>query len=204
MAEKSADTWTLAPRLSYLEDQAQWLMENRGSGSGTLDTKLWRVTVEGAELSGSWSDEPWTQTDLIYGPDSINKMSLHQTLFATNPANALKCQDGKGLFGWIFPDDETRWQSGTAQGGDKTLATEIFGHTGNGFVESLRAASQSLSKAIWGDPTFIGTSDTIIGRIQQVADNLEELASNAESEISVLNNEIARLDARIDALAASM
>ncbi len=203
MAEKNADIHTLAPRLSYVEDQAKWLMDNRGSGSGGLDTKLWRVTVEGAE-NGALSDQPWTQTDLIYGPDSANKLSMHQTVFGFTIDAALKCQDGKGLYGQVFPPDETRWQSGTEQGGDKTLATEIFGHTTNGYVESLRAASQSLAKAIWGDPTYIGNADTIVGRIQQVADNLEELASNAESEINALNNEIARLDARIDALAASM
>lgn len=202
MADKSADIHTLAPRLSYVEDLATWLKDNRVSGGGTLDTKLWRVTVYGAE-PGALNQEPWTQNDLIYGPDSTNKMSLHQTLFGLSVDGALKCQDGKGLYGQVFPADETRWQAGSSRS-DQTLATEIFGHTANGFVESLRAASQSLSKAIWGEPTYIGTSDTIIGRIQQVADNLEELASNAETELASLKTEIERLDMRIDALAASM
>lgn len=45
-------------------------------------------TVTGAETSGSWSPDPWTQSDLIYGPDSPNELSLRQTVFGTNSTGA--------------------------------------------------------------------------------------------------------------------
>lgn len=141
MTIKSADPQTITPRLSIVEDQALWLLENRGTGgTATVDQKLWKAAFEGAE-TGASSSEPWSAEDLIYGPGSPNEASLHRTLFGNNSLNALKCQDGKRLYGWLFPVDETRWQYGPGQGDNATLATDIFGHTGNGYVESLRSAS---------------------------------------------------------------
>ena len=193
MSIKSADPQTIAPRLSIVEDQAAWLLEKRGtSGPGSVDQKLWKAAFFGAQ-PGAWSPEPWNAEDLIYGPGSPNEVSLHQTLYGMDTSAAIKCQDGKGLYGWIFPPDETRWQYGPGQGGNVTLATDTYGNTGNGYVESLRSASLSLAKAIFKDPSFIG-SYTIIDRINDLVQELETLASNVESEIE-------RLDARIDALA---
>ncbi len=191
MADKAADIHTLAPRLSYVEDLATWLKDNRGEGGGTTDERLWKATLTGA-VTGAWSDTPWTATDLIYGPDSPNDLSMHQTLFGNNASNALKCQDGKGFFSWVFADDETRWQYG-AENRSAALATEIFDQPDSGYVHALRAATLSLMEAIFKDPSYIG-SYTIIDRILDIVQEVEELASNFESEIE-------RLDARIDALA---
>ncbi|MEY9831072.1 hypothetical protein ABIA25_002887 [Sinorhizobium fredii] len=187
MAEKSADIHTLAPRLSYVEDKLDWVAEN--SGSGGVDQKLWRATLEGAESSGAWSSEPWVADDLIYGPESTNLLSLHQTIFGLNSNNALKCQDAKGFFGWVFPDNETRWQYGPSQS-TVTLSTDIFGQTGNGYVESLRTHNQTLASMIFKDPSYIGSGDgdTIIGRIEKVGDDLEELATNFEAEFAQINS----------------
>ncbi len=193
MSIKSADPQTIAPRLSIVEDQAAWLIENRGTGgTATIDEKLWNAAFFGAQ-PGAWSSEPWNAEDLIYGLDAPNGLSLHQTLYGMDTTGAFKCQDGKGLYGWIFPPDETRWQYGPGQGDNVTLATDLFGNTGNGYVESLRAATLSLARAIFKDPSYIG-SYTIIDRLLDIAEELESLASNVESEIE-------RLDARIDAIA---
>ncbi len=193
MAEKAADIHTLAPRTSWLEDAVADLYARPGSGG--LDEKHWQAALNGAVTGTTWDNEPWKATNLIYGLTSANGLSLHQTVFGTS-ANALKAQDGKGFYGQLFSPDENRWINGSGRGANVTLANEVFGNTGNGFVESLRAASQSLSAAIWGSPSYIGSGDTIIGRIQKVAADLDFLADAAESEI-------ARLDARIDGLIAS-
>ncbi|MDX0494064.1 hypothetical protein GOC53_27985 [Sinorhizobium medicae] len=80
MAEKASDIQTLAPRLSYVEDLAEWLKDNRGEGGGTTDEMLWKAVLTGAEASATWGDEPWTATDLIYGPDSPNELSMPRLL----------------------------------------------------------------------------------------------------------------------------
>lgn len=189
MAEKSAENHTLAPRVDWLEQAFDWIKDNSGEGGGTLDERLWRATVTGAETSGSWSPDPWTQTDLIYGPDSLNGLSLHQTLFGNNAADALKMQDGKGFYAWIFPGDETRWQNGPTQS-SAHLANEVFGLPDSGYVHALRAATISLMQAVFKNPSYVG-SYTIIDRIEDLAAELESLATNAETAIGDVQTEIA-------------
>ncbi|OCW56258.1 hypothetical protein [Hoeflea olei] len=188
MAEKDAKIQTFAPRIDWLEQAAADLYTKTGSG-GTLDERLWRATLTGAETSGSWSPDPWTQTDLIYGPDSVNGMSLHQTLYGNNAANALKTQDGKGLYGWLFPTTETRWQYGP-ENGSRNLATEIFGAPDSGWVHALRAANLNLMSAIFKDVSYVGNY-TIIDRINDLATELETLATGAEQAIGDVQTEVA-------------
>lgn len=206
MADKAADLHTLAPRLSYVEDLATWLKDNRSEGSGTTDEALWKATLTGAETSGSWSSEPWTQTDLIYGPDSPNEMSLHQTLFGNNAADAMKMQDGKGFYAWLFPGDETRWQNGPDQSGAH-LANEVFGLPDSGYVHALRDASLSLMESIFKNPSYVGDY-TIIDRIETQTADLEELASNVEDAFSDLQTEIeagfASINTQLDAIRARL
>lgn len=189
MAEKDANIHTLAPRVDWLEQMTGWLKDNRGEGGGgTTDEKLWRATLTGAETSGSWSPDPWTQTDLIYGPDSPNGLSLHQTIFGNNADNALKTQDGKGFYSWVFPSDETRWQYGP-ENGSRSLATEVFDEPDSGYVHALRAATLSLMDAVFKNPSYVG-SYTIIDRILDLATELESLASNAEQAIGEIQTDM--------------
>lgn len=46
IAEKASDIQTLAPRLSYVEDLAEWLKDNRGEGGGTTDEMLWKSRAD--------------------------------------------------------------------------------------------------------------------------------------------------------------
>lgn len=185
MAEKAAEIHTLAPRVDWLEQAFDWMKDNSGEGGGTLDERLWRATVTGAETSGSWSPDPWTQTDLIYGPDSPNGLSLHQTIFGNNAANAMKTQDGKGFFGWLFPGDETRWQYPQQQ----TFANEVFGLPDSGYVHALRAANLDLATAIFKDVSYVGNY-TVMDRILDQATELEELATNVEAAVGELSIEL--------------
>ncbi|CUW87551.1 hypothetical protein [Agrobacterium genomosp. 2] len=180
MAEKAADIHTLAPRTSWLEDAVADLYARPG-GSGTLDERLWKATVTGAEVSATFRDEPWTAEDLIYGPGSPNNLSMHQTVFGTNSAGALLCQDGKGLYGWLFPTTETRWQYGP-ENGSRNLATEIFDAPDSGYVHALRAATLSLMQAVFKNPSYVG-SYTIIDRINDQAEEMETLASGLEEAL---------------------
>ncbi|MDR6587396.1 hypothetical protein [Agrobacterium tumefaciens] len=203
MADKSADIQTLAPRLSYVEDLAAWLKDNRGEGGGgTTDQKLWRATLTGAETSSSWSEEPWTQTDLIYGPNSPNGLSLHQTIFGSSFADAMKMHDGKGFYAWIFPSDETRWQNGPSQSGAH-LANEVFGLPDSGYVHALRSASMSLMSSVFKSVEYVGDY-TIIDRILDIAEELESLATNVEQALSDFQNEMQSgfdsINTQIDAL----
>lgn len=188
MAEKSADIQTLAPRVDWLEQAFDWVKDKGGEG-GTTDQKLWRATLTGAETSGSWSPDPWTQTDLIYGPDSPNGLSLHQTLFGNASADAMKMQDGKGFYAWLFPGDETRWQNGPGQSGAH-LANEVFGLPDSGYVHALRTATLSLMQAVFKNASYVG-SYTIIDRILDLTEELESLATNAQEAIGDIQNEVA-------------
>ncbi|MDX1216279.1 hypothetical protein GOL99_12115 [Sinorhizobium medicae] len=200
MVEKSADIQTLAPRLSYVEDQAKWLMDNRGSGGGGVDQKLWRATVQGAEEGFSWSEEPWTQTDLIYGPDSTNQMSMHQTVFGTNSAPAIASQDGKGFYGRVFPSDDIRWNYD--ESGTRSLVDDLF--AGPDFVAALRALDTSLCRAIWHtDTSQIGYSrdDTIIGKLEQLRDDLQEGLQSLRDDFNWQNNFV---EGQLDAIRARL
>ena len=189
MADKPADIHTLAPRLSYVEDLATWLKDNRGSGSGgTRDETLWRATLTGAESSAGWSDDPWTQTDLIYGPTSPNELSMHQTVFGMDSQNALKAQDGKGFFGWVFPNTETRWQYGP-ENGSSTLANDVFDLPDSGYVHALRAATLSLMQSVFKDVSYVG-SYTIIDRILDIKTELDSFSANVETALTDLQTDV--------------
>ncbi len=186
MAEKSADIQTIAPRLSYVEDQAKWLMDNRGSGGGGVDQKLWRATLEGAEAGFSWSEEPW-QANLIYGPDSPNHLSMHQTIFGTNSAPAIACQDGKGFYGRVFPDTDIRWSYDESE--TRSLVDDIF--AGPDFVSALRDLNTSLCRAIWHtDTSKIGYAhaDTIIGKLEKLQQDLEDGLQSLRDDFNWQNN----------------
>lgn len=192
MAEKSADIQTLAPRISHVEDQAKWLIENRGSGGGADPSpklqKLWKASMTGAQDSGAWDLDPWTADNLIYGAEADGKLSMHQTVFGTSAVGAMDCQDGKGFFGWVFPSGETRWKYGPGQGSAVTLATDIFAYAGDGYLESLRDANQSLCKAIWGNPAELGGSRTIVRRIDDVLDDIDFLSRTVDRKIERLSD----------------
>lgn len=109
MSEKSADIQTLAPRLSYIEDQAKWLMDNRGSGGepgadpSEKLKKLWDGVLGGAytsPTSTSWNAES------IYEVESI---SLFQGLYGFNLQDAVDCIDGVGFYGHVFVPGNTTW-----------------------------------------------------------------------------------------------
>lgn len=181
MAEKSADIHTLAPRTSWLEDAVDDLYKRPSGGSGTTDQKLWQAMAIGAVTGATWGNEPWLSTTLIYGLASPNQLSMHQTVFGTDSTGAMKCQDGKGFFGWVFPMNETRWQYGP-ENGSRALANEIFGQPDSGYVHSLRGAGLSLMSSIFKDVSYVGEY-TIIDRIETVTADLEELAGQAQGAI---------------------
>ncbi len=185
MAEKPAQLYTLPARVDWLEQMVAWLKDNGGSG-GVIDERGWKVVLTGAEASATWGDKPWEADDLIYGPDSPNDLSFHQTVFGTNSTGALLCQDGKGLYGWLFPTTETRWQYPQPQ----TLANEIFDQPDSGYVHALRAATLSLMQAVFKNPSYVGPY-TIIDRIETQAADLEELAGQAQEAIGDVQSEVA-------------
>jgi hypothetical protein len=104
MTIRSAAPQTIPPRVSWLEDAVADLYTRSGSepggGTGERDVQLWQSLVVGAQAGATWGTTPWEASDFIYGPDSTNEMSMHQTVFGTDSNAALKCQDGKGLYGW--------------------------------------------------------------------------------------------------------
>lgn len=204
MAEKSADIQTLAPRVDWLEQMTGWLKDNRGEGGGTTDEKIWKATLTGAVTGATWGDEPWLATNLIYGPGSPNATSLHLTVFGNNSEGAMKCQDGKGFYGWVFPQAETRWQYG-AENGSRSLAVEVFDQPDSGYVHALRAATMSLMQAVFKDVSYVG-SYTIIDRILDLTTELESLASNAEQAIGEIQADMQSgfdsINAQLDALRA--
>ena len=85
MAIKSADPQTIAPRLSIVEDQAAWLLENRGQGGGggtdpsELLKKLYQSTVGLSHTSSAApDDEIWDEN--VYADDN-GERSMHVALF---------------------------------------------------------------------------------------------------------------------------
>lgn len=188
MAEKSADIQTLAPRVDWLEQAFDWVKDNGGSGGGTTDETLWKATLTGAVTGATWGDEPWLATNPLYGPDSPNDTSMHLTIFGNNSDGALKCQDGKGLYGWTYPINETRWQYGP-ENGSRSLAVEVFDQPDSGYVHALRAATLSLMQAVFKDVSYVG-SYTIIDRILNLTEELESLASNAEQAIGEIQTDM--------------
>ncbi|MGO7273901.1 hypothetical protein ACCT18_01185 [Rhizobium ruizarguesonis] len=177
MAEKNADIHTLAPRLSYVEDQAKWLMDNRGSGGGTdpstLLRKLYIAAVGGSDAAGI-SETPWTET-LVYGPTF--ETSLHRTIFGGDSSSAVSCQDGKGFYGRVFFPGETHWDYSETT---RPLTHDIGLATGvnETILTRLRSINSNLVKSIWDtDADEIGYSGqgTIIGRILKMQEDIETL-----------------------------
>ncbi|MGN8152706.1 hypothetical protein ACTJK5_10565 [Agrobacterium sp. 22094] len=191
MTIRSAAPQTIPPRVSWLEDAVADLYTRAGSepggGTGERDVKLWQSTFVGAQAGATWGTTPWSASDFIYGPDSTNELSLHQTVFGTDSTGAQKCQDGKGLYGWIFPTSETRWQFGP-ENGSRNLAVEIFDQPDSGYVHSLRAASLSLMESIFKSVEYVGDY-TIIDRILDIATELESLATNVENALLSMQTE---------------
>lgn len=174
MAEKSADIHTLAPRLSYVEDLANWLKDNGGSGGGTLDQRLWRVTVTGAQPGFSFSDDPWTVTDLIYGPGSPSNLSMHQTIFGTNSAGAIACQDGKGFYGRVFRENDITWSYENA--GPAAMSDYIFGAPASGLsADELISTNASLA-------------DEILAKLEEFVEQIQQLRDDMEFEINRIEN----------------
>lgn len=174
MAEKSAEIHTIAPRLSYVEDKLDWVVENSGSGGGGVDQKLWRATLEGAEASATWGSEPWAADDLIYGPESPNLLSLHQTIFGMNSTGAIGCQDGKGFFGRIFREDDSTWSYDSV--GTAAMSDYIFGSPSSGL-----SAAELLDKSAT-------LADEVLAKLEEFVEQIQQLRDDMEFEINRIEN----------------
>jgi hypothetical protein len=199
MAEKNADLHTLAPRLSYVEDLATWLKDNRGSGSeGGEDPspklqKLWNGVLAGAYTSGS--SEPWN-VDSIYESEGI---SMHLGLYGFDIRSAQHCLDGAGFYGHIFRPTDVRWTT-TLTSGARPLVEDIYAAGSVDFVVAFRAKATSICKAIWDlDTDSIGTdrATSIIGRLEKIEQDVQDLRDDFNAFESYVDTQIARLDQRI-------
>lgn len=199
MAEKDADLHTLAPRLSYVEDQAQWLMDNRGSGGeGGEDPspklkKLWNGMMDGAYNSGY--AEPWNAQS-IYEAEGI---SMHIGLYGFDTQAAINCLDGAGFYGHIFYANDTRWTQ-TITTGARPLVEDVFSAGSTDFVAALRAKHTSICKAIWDtDTDSIGTdrATSIIGRLEKIEQDQQDLRDDLTAFETYVDTQVARLDHRI-------
>ncbi|MFK3962122.1 hypothetical protein ACI2KT_00910 [Ensifer adhaerens] len=199
MAEKSADIQTLAPRLSYVEDQAKWLMDNRNSGGeGGEDPspklkKLWNGMMDGAYTSGF--AEPWNAQS-IYESEGI---SMHIGLYGFDIRAAQHCLDGAGFYGHIFRPTDVRWTT-TITSGARPLVEDVFAAGSTDFVSALRGKVTSICKAIWDlDVDSIGTSraTSIIGRLEKLEEDVQDLRDDFNAFETYVDTQIARLDQRI-------
>ena len=138
---------------------------------------------------------------------------MHLTVFGNNSEGALRCQDGKGFFGWVFGPTETRWQYGP-ENRDQNLAGELFGPSNSGWVHALRAANLNLMAAVFGSVEYVGDY-TVMDRINDQSEELETLAQGAEQAIGEVQNNleiyqsqmettIANLQSQIDSLRARL
>ncbi|WP_427145214.1 hypothetical protein [Rhizobium pisi] len=203
MVETSATPASIAARHSATEQVVQWLLNNRGNGGDEETTqqlqRLFKMLVTGAVASGLWNaEEPWEDTLLYEGADK----SLHLTLFGATPANAIACQDGKGLYGRIFSDSESRW-NGSGSTFNRSLATDTYGATNAGYIEALRTANRSLAQAVFKSAANAG-GKTIIDRIADVQTDVDTLADNIETTTNSLQAQIDQINARIDDLESRM
>jgi hypothetical protein len=194
MAEKAADIQTLAPRLSYVEDLAAWLKDNRGEGGSGDDPspllkKLWIQLLYGATTDGAFHDDPWSHNDSIY-PGLPNPISLHQTIFGADPQNALNCQTDQGLYGHVFHADRDYWNT-TEYAGAQPLADEVFGTDGT-YVGELRAGGMSLAEAIFREPSKYPrtAAKTIIGRLETLENDIEESLDEIRSELASIRSRL--------------
>jgi hypothetical protein len=199
MAEKNADLHTLAPRLSYVEDQAQWLMDNRNSGGeGGEDPspklkKLWFGLLDGIYTTGY--DQPWN-ADSIYEAEGI---SFHTGLYGFDIRAAQNCLDGAGFYGHVFYPTDVRWTQ-TVTSGARPLVEDVFTAGSTDFVAALRAKHTSICKAIWDiDTDSIGTSreTSIIGRLEKIEEDIQDLRDDLTALETYVDTQVARLDQRI-------
>lgn len=202
MAEKNADIHTLAPRLSYVEDQAQWLMDNRSSGGeGGEDPspklkKLWFGLLDGTYTTGY--DEPWNAQS-IYEAEGI---SMHVGLYGFDTQAAINCMDGAGFYGHVFRANDVRWTQ-TITTGARPLVEDVFSAGSTDFVAALRAKHTSICKAIWDiDLDSVGTSraTSIIGRLETIEEDLQDLRNDLNSLETYVDTQVTRLDQRINEL----
>ncbi len=194
MADKSADIQTLAPRLSYVEDLATWLKDNRGSGEGGTDPsellkKLWIMLLYGATTDGALHDDPWAHNDSVY-PGLPNPISLHQTIFGADPEAARRCQNDRGLYGHVFHADRDYWDT-TVYAGAQPLADEVFGADGD-YIGELRAGGMSLAEAIFREPSKYprSSANTIIGRLEKLETDIEESLDEIRSELASIRSRL--------------
>lgn len=199
MAEKNADIHTIAPRLSYVEDQAKWLMENRGSGGGGGEDpspklkKFWNGMMDGAYTSGF--AEPWNAQS-IYEAEGI---SMHIGLYGFDTQAAINCLDGAGFYGHVFRANDVRWTQ-TVTTNARPLVEDVFAAGSTDFVAALRGKFTSICKAIWDlDTDAIGTSraTSIIGRLEAIEQHQQDLRDDLTSIETYIDAQIARLDQRI-------
>ncbi|MBX5111991.1 hypothetical protein HJB51_29100 [Rhizobium lentis] len=201
MADKNADLHTLAPRLSYVEDQAQWLMDNRESGGGGEDPspklkKLWFGLLDGAYTTGY--DTPW-DAQSIYESEGI---SMHMGLYGFDIQAAQNCLDGSGFYGHVFYPIDTRWTT-TVTTNARPLVEDIFSAGSTDFVAALRDRHTSICKAIWDiDTDSIGTSraTSIIGRLEKLEQDVHDLRDDLNGLETYVDTQVARLDQRINDL----
>lgn len=202
MAEKNADIHTLAPRLSYVEDQAQWLMDNRSSGGeGGEDPspklkKLWFGLLDGTYTTGY--DEPWNAQS-IYEAEGI---SMHVGLYGFDTQAAINCLDGAGFYGHVFRANDVRWTQ-TVTTGARPLVEDVFSAGSTDFVTAFRTKSTSLCRAIWHtDADSIGTSreTSIIGRLEKLEEDVQDLRDDLTALETYVDTQVARLDQRINEL----
>jgi len=195
MGIKSADPQTIAPRLSIVEDQAAWLLENRGTGGGggtdpsELLKKLYQATVGLSHTSiAAPGDDIWDGN--VYTDDN-GERSMHVAIFGWSPdrkdlANVEAClQNAKGFYSMIFARGDARWLGFSA-----SLANDIYGPDDQ-YLGSLRTSGRSLVEAVFGDPSSVpgpGPEGTVMGRIEQLEAALEELATNFEEALADLRD----------------
>lgn len=200
MAEKNADLHTLAPRLSYVEDQAKWLMENRNSGGeGGEDPspklkKLWSGLLDGAYTSGY--AEPWN-AESIYESEGI---SMHVGLYGFDIRAAQHCLDGAGFYGHIFRPNDVRWTQ-TITSSARALTDDIYAAGSTDFVAAFRGKFTSICKAIWDiDTDSIGTdrATSIIGRLEKIEEDIQDLRDDLNGLETYVDTQVARLDQRIN------
>lgn len=218
MTVKSADFATLAPRLSHLEDLADWLKEKiqgeddggeDGGGEGSLsddDKRLWRATLLYAQdtPSGTFIEEPWKQPTW-YESESV---SQHTMLFGLGGTKVAYCLQNS-LYDQLFTAGDTRWSSGNPPLVNKSISSEAFGFESDGYTAALRANAWSLAQAIFREPAQIGNhpNPTIVdkiealdAKIQALDAKIQDLRGDLESFDAYVDGQIRRLDDRISSV----
>lgn len=214
MTVKSADFATLAPRLSHLEDLAEWLKEqiqgeedggeDGGDGSGLTDEdkKLWRAAL--LYSNGDLNETPW-ETETYYETHGV---SLHACVFGLGQTRVGHTKN-HSLYEQLFTDGDTRWSEGSVPLVNSTISTEAFGFESDGYTAALRANGWSLAQAIFREPSQIGSYpnativdkiDALDEKIQALDAKIEDLRGDLESFEAYVDGQIRRLDDRISSV----